>query len=150
MIPASMQAHRRPFQHYAARHFHWACSEDGRVATITLNRPDKKNPLTLESYAELRDFFRALAYAPDIHAVVITGEVDGTVYLLENDKKRGIGNSLVELVDVQGRLQSSEQLEAGAVGEHAIAGTRALGAGVYFIRTRSVEGVQAARVVVVR
>ena len=74
MIPASMQAHRRPFQHYAARHFRWACSEDGRVATITLNRPDKKNPLTLESYAELRDLFRDLTYASDVRSVVITGE----------------------------------------------------------------------------
>ena len=74
MIPASMQAHRRPFQHYAARHFDWACSEDVRVATITLNRPDKKNPLTLESYAELRDLFRDLTYASDVRSVVITGE----------------------------------------------------------------------------
>ena len=43
------------------------------VATISLNRPERKNPLSFESYAELRDFFRALAYASDIHAVVITG-----------------------------------------------------------------------------
>jgi len=74
MTPASMQAHRRPFQHYAARHFRWQCSEDGGVATITLNRPDKKNPLTFESYAELRDLFRDLAYASDVRSVVITGE----------------------------------------------------------------------------
>ena len=46
---------------------------DGRVATITLNRPDKKNPLTFESYAELRDLFRDLVYASDIRAVVLTG-----------------------------------------------------------------------------
>ena len=38
-------------------HFGWSVA--GKVATITLNRPDKKNPLTFESYAELRDFFRA-------------------------------------------------------------------------------------------
>jgi enoyl-CoA hydratase/carnithine racemase len=69
-----MQAHRRPFQHYAARHFHWHCSDDGHVATITLNRPDKKNPLTFESYAELRDLFRDLAYASDVRSVVISGE----------------------------------------------------------------------------
>ena len=46
---------------------------DGKVATITLNRPERKNPLTLESYAELRDTFRNLAYADDIKNVVITG-----------------------------------------------------------------------------
>ena len=65
---------RKPFQHYAARHFGWQCSADGRVATITLNRPDKKNPLTFESYAELRDLFRGLPYASDVRAVVIAGE----------------------------------------------------------------------------
>lgn len=74
MAELSMKDHKRGFRDYAARHFLWACSEDGRVATITLNRPDKKNPLTFDSYAELRDLFRGLAYASDVRAVVITGE----------------------------------------------------------------------------
>lgn len=52
-------------------HFGWRC-EHG-VATITLDRPERKNPLTFESYAELRDTFRALRYASDVHAVVLTG-----------------------------------------------------------------------------
>ncbi|HCU89069.1 MAG TPA: enoyl-CoA hydratase family protein [Gammaproteobacteria bacterium] len=52
-------------------HFKWRCRDS--VATITLNRPKKKNPLTFESYAELRDTFRKLNYADDVHAVVITG-----------------------------------------------------------------------------
>jgi len=52
-------------------HFQWGC-EDG-VATVTLHRPERKNPLTFESYAELRDTFRALRYASDVHAVVLTG-----------------------------------------------------------------------------
>jgi enoyl-CoA hydratase/carnithine racemase len=52
-------------------HFLWAF--DGGVATITLNRPERKNPLTFESYAELRDTFRALVYAPEVKAVVIAG-----------------------------------------------------------------------------
>jgi enoyl-CoA hydratase/carnithine racemase len=43
------------------------------VATITLNRPEKKNPLTFESYAELRDLFLALPHASDVRAVVLTG-----------------------------------------------------------------------------
>ena len=68
-----MNDDRRPFQHHAARHFQWQCSEDGRVATLTLNRPDKKNPLTFDSYAELRDLFLGLQGASDVRAVVITG-----------------------------------------------------------------------------
>ena len=63
----------QPFQHYPARHFSWHCSDDGRVATLTLNRPEKKNPLTFDSYAELRDLFLALQRASDVRAVVITG-----------------------------------------------------------------------------
>jgi 1,4-dihydroxy-2-naphthoyl-CoA synthase len=55
----------------AATHFHWAC-QDG-VATVTLNRPERKNPLTFDSYAELRDLFRALSYSKTIKSVVITG-----------------------------------------------------------------------------
>lgn len=64
---------QQPFKDHAARHFGWRCSDDGRVATITLNRPEKKNPLTFESYAELRDLFQALQNASDVRAVVLTG-----------------------------------------------------------------------------
>jgi enoyl-CoA hydratase/carnithine racemase len=53
------------------RHFAWQL--EGRVATVTLNRPERKNPLTFESYAELRDTFRRLPYVDGIRAVVITG-----------------------------------------------------------------------------
>jgi enoyl-CoA hydratase/carnithine racemase len=49
---------------------------DGQVATITLSRPERKNPLTFESYAELRDTFRQLAFATDVKVVVITGAGD--------------------------------------------------------------------------
>ncbi|MEQ9397001.1 enoyl-CoA hydratase family protein [Haliea sp.] len=59
------------FADYTATHFLWEAT-DG-VATITLNRPERKNPLTFDSYAELRDLFRGLVYAEDIHAVVIRG-----------------------------------------------------------------------------
>lgn len=57
---------------YVAQHFRW--SVEDKVATITLNRPERKNPLTFESYAELRDLFRNLTYAEDVKAVVISGE----------------------------------------------------------------------------
>jgi enoyl-CoA hydratase/carnithine racemase len=49
-------------------HFLWRM--EGEVAVIALNRPERKNPLTFESYAELRDAFRALPYADDVKAVV--------------------------------------------------------------------------------
>ncbi len=68
-----MNTDQRPYQHYAARHFGWQCSDDGRVATVTLNRPEKKNPLTFESYAELRDLFLGLQHASDVRAVVLSG-----------------------------------------------------------------------------
>jgi enoyl-CoA hydratase/carnithine racemase len=50
------------------QHFLWSVKD--QVATVRLNRPERKNPLTFESYAELRDLFRALAYADDADAVV--------------------------------------------------------------------------------
>ncbi|MDB5557376.1 MAG: enoyl-CoA hydratase family protein [Enterovirga sp.] len=56
---------------YRPAHFGWQL--DGKTATITLDRPERKNPLTFESYAELRDLFRDLVYAPEIKSVVITG-----------------------------------------------------------------------------
>lgn len=56
---------------YEARHFLWEVRD--RVATLTLNRPERKNPLTFDSYAELRDLFRALKAAEDCRAVVLTG-----------------------------------------------------------------------------
>lgn len=56
---------------FAPTHFSWQFA-DG-VGTVMLNRPDRKNPLTFDSYAELRDCFRALVYAPAVKAVVVTG-----------------------------------------------------------------------------
>lgn len=56
---------------YKARNFNYSAKD--RVACITLNRPERKNPLTFDSYAELRDLFRSLSHADDIKAVVLTG-----------------------------------------------------------------------------
>ena len=53
---------------YAPRHVEWTWAD--RVATLRLARPERKNPLTFESYAELRDLFRALAAAEDVDVVV--------------------------------------------------------------------------------
>lgn len=63
--------HTTQLSGYEAEHFLWEV--EGQVATITLNRPDRKNPLTFDSYAELRDLFRELVYADDVDAVVIRG-----------------------------------------------------------------------------
>ena len=66
-----MQAQFDALENYRATHFAYALNAG--VATLTLNRPERKNPLTFESYAELRDFFRALNHATDVKAVVLTG-----------------------------------------------------------------------------
>jgi enoyl-CoA hydratase/carnithine racemase len=60
-----------PLAGYQARHVRLAV--DGKVATITLDRPDKKNPLTFESYAELADIFRAAGKDKSLKAIVVTG-----------------------------------------------------------------------------
>lgn len=59
---------------HEAEHFQWRV--EGKVATVTLNRPERKNPLTFASYAELRDTFRALAHEPGVKAVVVTGAAE--------------------------------------------------------------------------
>jgi enoyl-CoA hydratase/carnithine racemase len=60
-----------PLAGYTARHVRF--DVDHKVATITLDRPDKKNPLTFESYAELADMFRAAAKDTGVKAIVVTG-----------------------------------------------------------------------------
>ena len=72
--PALAAGNRQRLGDYAAKHFKWEVN--GAVATITLNRPERKNPLTFDSYAELRDLFGRLKYATDVHAVVIAGAGD--------------------------------------------------------------------------
>jgi len=49
---------------------HFRCSLDNRIATVALDRPERKNPLTFESYAELRDWFRELSYCDDVDVVI--------------------------------------------------------------------------------
>lgn len=69
--PHQLPGSRATIAGYQATHFQFAVQD--KVATITLDRPERKNPLTFDSYAELRDLFRALAHADDVKAVVITG-----------------------------------------------------------------------------
>ena len=69
--PHQLPASRAQFAGHAATHFNFTV--EAGVATLILNRPERKNPLTFDSYAELRDLFRALAYADDVKAIVIGG-----------------------------------------------------------------------------
>jgi enoyl-CoA hydratase/carnithine racemase len=69
--PALAAGNTRPAAGYEARHFAWSVA-DG-IGRIVLNRPERKNPLTFDSYAELRDLFGNLKYADDVKAIVIGG-----------------------------------------------------------------------------
>ena len=69
--PALAAGNQQRLADYQATHFLWRA--EGGVATVTLNRPERKNPLTFDAYAELRDLFGRLKYATDVQAVVITG-----------------------------------------------------------------------------
>jgi len=69
--PDLLSGNRRPIGTYRPQHFGWETSEG--VATITLDRPERKNPLTFAAYAELRDLFGRLKLADDVDVVVITG-----------------------------------------------------------------------------
>lgn len=92
-------------------HFLWEVAD--RVATITLNRPERKNPLTLESYRELTDIFLALQKADDVKAVVITGaeenfcsggDVHDIIGRLVEMKQRGDTAGLLEFTQMTGDL----------------------------------------------
>ena len=99
------------FTTYKPDSFLW--SYEDRVATITLNRPERKNPITFQSYAEMRDTFRALQYADEVKAVVVTGaggnfcsggdvhEIIGPLVELKND---GRMDKLLEFTQMTGDL----------------------------------------------
>ena len=69
--PHQLPRHNHSLANYKGEFVLYAFKEG--VATISLNRPERKNPLSFDSYAELRDLFRAMSYAQDVHAIVITG-----------------------------------------------------------------------------
>ncbi|WP_338761086.1 enoyl-CoA hydratase family protein [Nocardia vulneris] len=69
--PALRAANRSTLADYTGEHFRWQV--EAGVGTIVLDRPARKNPLTFDSYAELRDLFRRLAYAEDVSVIVLSG-----------------------------------------------------------------------------
>ena len=93
------------------KHFQWLV--DGKVATLTLNRPERKNPLTFESYAELRDLFGALQRQPDVKVVVLTGaggnfssggDVHDIIGPLVEMKRQGQSDKLREFTTMTGAV----------------------------------------------
>jgi len=72
--PALLAGNRRPLAGYRAEHFLWKV--EGGVGTLTLNRPERKNPLTFDSYAELRDLFERLRHADDVKVLLLHGAGD--------------------------------------------------------------------------
>ncbi len=66
-----MHAQLRTLTGHPTTHFDCAISQ--AIAMVTLNRPERKNPLTFDAYAELRDWFRMLPYTTDVRAIVIQG-----------------------------------------------------------------------------
>jgi enoyl-CoA hydratase/carnithine racemase len=71
VAPQETYAITLPVRDYTPQHF--LLEVAGKTATITLNRPDRKNPLTFQSYAELRDLFRALQFDEEVKTIVVTG-----------------------------------------------------------------------------
>src|SRR6202050_3474712 len=69
--PHQLPINRNPLADYKSRHFSYEVT--GHTASITLDRPERKNPLTFDSYVELHDLFRAMNHAPDIKAIVLSG-----------------------------------------------------------------------------
>ncbi len=84
---------------YKPQHFNWRM--DGKVGVISLARPDRKNPLTFESYAELRDLFRDLVYSDEVSAVVFAS--NGGNFCSGGDVKDIIGPLLDR--DMKGLLE---------------------------------------------
>ena len=66
-----IDGNRQSLAGYAPRHFLW--EQRGAVGVVTLNRPERKNPLTFDSYAELRDLFRQLVQVSEVRAIVVQG-----------------------------------------------------------------------------
>jgi len=69
--PHQLPVNRSLLTGYKGRHFQYQVTD--QTASITLNRAERKNPLTFDSYAELRDLFRWMSEASDIKAVILTG-----------------------------------------------------------------------------
>src|ERR1700753_2610105 len=72
--PTNLPAQTLGLKGHQAQNFKFEVAD--ATAIVTLNRPERKNPLTFESYAELRDLFRSFSNASDVKAVIITGAGD--------------------------------------------------------------------------
>ncbi len=96
--PALTAGNRIALAGHRASHVQWQVAQG--VATLTLNRPGRKNPLTFDAYAEMRDLFGRLKYAHDVHAVVLVGAGDNFCS----------GGDVHEIIGPLVRLQAPELL----------------------------------------
>src|SRR5918996_254924 len=96
-----------PLADYSPKHFLLAVVD--HVATVTLNRPERKNPLTFESYRELTDFFRACAMDEEVKTIVVTGA--GGNFSSGGDVFEIIGQSRASELLYTGRFMSAEEGE---------------------------------------
>src|SRR5208282_473196 len=107
-----MSMPKPPLLNYAAAHFRWRVAD--RVGFVELDRPDRKNPLTFDSYAELRDLFRALPYEREVRAIVFSGA--GGNFCSGGDVHEIIGPltnmAMPELLDFT-RMTGDPRLSAG-------------------------------------
>ena len=104
-------APRRPLAGFVPVHFRWSVASG--VGTITLDRPERKNPLTFASYEELTTLFEALRHADDVRAVVVTGaggnfcsggDVHEIIGPLVEAKNAGRMDALLGFTRMTGRL----------------------------------------------
>jgi enoyl-CoA hydratase/carnithine racemase len=102
---------RIPLAEIQPRHFGWSVAD--RVATVTISRPERKNPLTFESYRELADTFHRLRRVEEIKAVVLTGagenfssggDVHEIIGPLVRMKEEGRMDRLLEFTRMTGEL----------------------------------------------
>src|SRR5437773_62001 len=105
---------------YAPKHFRWSLEDN--VATVTLARPERKNPLTFDSYAELRDTFRALVHTPAVRAVVLAGCDMGACAILP----RLIGHGRATDLLLTGRAMSAEEGERWGFYNRVVSATELL------------------------
>ena len=84
---------------FKPKHFNWRM--DGSVGVVSLARPERKNPLTFDSYAELRDTFRALTAADDVKAVVIAS----------NGGNFSSGGDVFEIIEPLTKMSTAELLD---------------------------------------
>ena len=95
---------------------HFQCRIEDRIATVRLNRPDRKNPLTFDSYAELRDWLRDLVYADDVDVVMMSPRAMGVTVREAYEAGKGVPGFVAVAQDVSGQAREIALALAKAIG----------------------------------